>query len=583
MSTTESNALLGATGRSPNASTSSAQRVLVAVDGAGNRREIERILGQRYQLVAPDDATIRRGAFDLAVCDGPGLHRYSEALTKARSRERPVFLPVMLILPRANLRDRVGGLLDLVDDFITTPIDRNEFLERVQLLLRAREQARAQREELVRIVNFDAATGLPRRHVFSEWVASAMQSADSHNLAVAVLVIDIPLAKVLQTVGEHGIEEAAVTCTNRLHEALPDDACLARAGDQQWGARLLLDNPLPQVVQAHDRIRRLGEIPVTAEGESLHVSPRVGVAQYPGDATSASRLIDAATAASSRADTDTPTFYDDGLRTAALRYMRTETGLHDALANNQFELWLQPKIALQDGLADAAEALIRWRRPDGQLVPPGEFIPVAEASGFIRRITYWVLTTAVRTLADWRSATGPACTIAVNVTPTDIQHPSFFRWLTGLCRDHDVPTNALELELTETMFCDMGEATIGCLQALRDAGFTIAIDDFGTGYSSLGYLHQLPAHTLKIDKSFIDHLPGDVSGESVVRAIINLAHEFGLGVVAEGIETQAQLEHLRAAGANHAQGYWIARPMPIPEFQNWLTVRPTAIPTRPPR
>jgi EAL domain-containing protein (putative c-di-GMP-specific phosphodiesterase class I)/DNA-binding response OmpR family regulator len=540
------------------------------MEGKGNRREIERLLAQRYEIIGSDVADLVNAEFDLAIVDGPGLQRRQEILAEARSMVQPVFLPVMLILPRSDLRRRLGEMVSLIDDFIPSPIDRAEFVERVHILLRARQQALTQRDDLVRLVNYDRTTGLPNRHLFADRLAAAMRSADAQALSLVVVVIDIPLTRVRDTVGARGVEEAALACAYALVESISDSACLARLGDQQWGVYHLTASPTRDVVEMHERIRRLADKPIAAGGESLRVSPRLGVSLYPDDATSAAELIDAATAASTRAHTGAPAFHSPAQRDRALHYLRTETRLHEALAREEFELWLQPKVPLQtDGSPVAAEALIRWRLPSGDLVPPGDFIPVAETSGFIRQITFWVLATAARTAAAWQAQGKSPCQIAVNVTPADIQHEGFLDWLEALCADNGIPPQALALELTETMFCDMGSQTLECLRLLRDRGFDIAIDDFGTGYSSLGLLHQLPAHTLKIDKSFVDHLPNDTSGASIVQVIINLAHEFGLRIVAEGIENAAQLDYLRASGVHVAQGYFIARPMPIADFEAW--------------
>jgi EAL domain-containing protein (putative c-di-GMP-specific phosphodiesterase class I)/DNA-binding response OmpR family regulator len=554
--------------------TQAAERILLVIESQANRREIARLLSQRYTVVEPQDSDLADTPFDLAIADGPGLRRHRDALAEARSVARPVFLPVILILPRSDLRGRLGELVNVIDDFVASPIDRTEFLERVYILLRARRQALTQHEDLVRIVNYDRTTGLPNRHLFADRIAGALPSADSQGLTLVVLVMNIPLVQVRRTLGERAVEEAALSCAYSLSNAFDSEVCLARLGDQQWGAYMLTSTPMSDAVKAHEHVSAIGKEPISAGGESFRVSPRMGVAVYPTDATSAADLVDAATDASSQADSEAPAFHAPDNRNAALHYLRTEARLHEALAEDQFELWLQPKVPLQgDATAITAEALIRWRRPDGELVPPGDFIPVAETSGFIRQITAWVLTTAARTVAGWQAQGKPWCQIAVNVTPADIQHDGFLDWLQRLCDEQQIQPQSLALELTETMFCDMGAHTLDQLSTLRDAGFDIAIDDFGTGYSSLALLHRLPAGTLKIDKSFVDNLPDDTSGSSIVQAIINLAHEFGLRVVAEGIENQAQLEHLRQAGANVAQGYLIARPMPLADFEAWWQQR----------
>lgn len=545
-------------------------RILLLIESQGNRQQIRRQLESRYELLQAHGGKLPEGGFDLAIADGPGLRKWHDVLAETKQAQQPVFLPVILIMPQTELRGRRSGGIDIIDDFVTSPIDRAEFLERVHMLLRARRQALAQREDLVRMVNYDHATSLPNRHLFADRVAQAMQNTDARDLTLVILAVRIKLKKVRETVGERGVQEAASACSGALCDAFGGEVSLARLGDEHWGGQVLTATPMEDVVRYHDRVRGLGRTPISAAGESLYVIPRMGAAVYPGDAANATDLVDAAIAASNRANEQGPTFYAEDQRAAALRYTRVEAGLHEALAGEQFELWLQPQLAFGPGRVRTAEALIRWRKPSGELVPPGEFIPVAEASGFIRRITAWVIPTAIRMLADWNADGGTDWRIAVNVTPVDIQESNFLHWLRQQCAEHGVEPGSLKLELTETMLCDMNAETIVRLRELSDAGFRIAIDDFGTGYSSLAYLHQLPVHTLKIDKSFVDDVPGDGGGESVLRAILGLAREFGLEVVAEGIETREQLDYLQTLGVDHGQGFFIARPMPISDFRDWL-------------
>ena len=544
--------------------------VLLLIANPGNHQKVAQQLGTRLNVLTPNDDDLPPEGFDLAIADGPGLRRWRKALAEAKSVEQPVFLPVMLILPRAEIRGRMRGLSGIVDEFITSPIDRDEFLERISILLRARRQALAQRDELIRLVNYDRSTGLPNRHMFNDRVQSSMHSAEARSLRFYVLAVDIPLTKVQETVGESAAEEAAGTCSGRLCDAFERDVGLARLSMEKWAARMLTGTTMQEVLHVCTKIDELVSQRIDGGGESLRVNPRIGVARYPGDAATASDLIDAAIAASNRAKPGEPAFYCADQRNAALHYIRTEASLHEALQDDQFELWLQPKLDLQRQQIRSAEALIRWRLPSGQLVPPSAFIPVAETSGFIRYLTGWVLATAVRVIAEWNAMRDHELRIAVNITPVDVQQPEFPGWLQGLCAQHGVRPDLLEVELTETMLCDMDASTLDQLRRLRDAGFPVAIDDFGTGYSSLGYLHLLPADTIKIDKRFIDDVPSASSGVVVTHAIMDLGNAFGLELVAEGIENQAQLDYLRDAGVHYGQGFHIARPMPSNDFKHWL-------------
>ncbi len=551
----------------PDATSIEGNRILLLIDNRGNRQQIVQLLGNRYTVIWPNEDSLPYGKFDLAIADGPGLSRWHDTLTEIKSLEQPVFLPVIVILPHRELRNRSRILDSIIDDFVTIPVDRDEFLHRINMLLRARRQALEQRCELVRMINYDRTTGLPNRHLFTERVASRLESKDSHTLKVYVVVVHIPLAKVLETVGERAVEQAARICSKLLHEAVGDAAILARLSMENWAVQIPAGSSMEHILGICTRISRLATEPIEAAGESLRVKLQIGIACYPDDAATATEMIDAAISASSRARDGEPAFYAPGQRDAALHYLRTEAQLHDALTGEQFELWLQPKLDLRSNEIGSAEALIRWRLPSGDMVSPGDFIPIAETSGLIHDITYWVIRTAVRILAVWQRD----FRIAVNITPADIQQKDFPTWLQQLCSEYGISPGSIELELTETMVCDMDEQTIDRLRDLRRIGFMIAIDDFGTGYSSLGFLHQLPIDKLKIDKRFIDDIPGRSNGASVTRTIINLAQEFGLETVAEGIEKEEQLDYLRAAKVDYGQGFYIARPMPSGVFDTWLT------------
>ncbi|WP_421621751.1 putative bifunctional diguanylate cyclase/phosphodiesterase [Alkalilimnicola ehrlichii] len=553
------------------ADTDQAGRILLLMEGRGNRQQLANLLSARYRVVQVEDGHLPAEGFDLAIADGPALLRWQDALYEAKHAQQPVFLPVMLVLPRADLRSRAGRLRSIVDEFVVSPIDRAELLERLEMLLRARHQALAQRDQFVRIVNYDRATRLPNRNLFHEQVRTAIEAAKAKGESVHVVAVHTPFTRVLETFGQRGLDHAAAACAERFCHLAGDDVGLARLGTEHWGAMLFDDaSPMDRVLPLCTRLSKVERHPIEVAGEPIRPQVRIGVASYPDDGSDAETVISAANIAATQANEGEPAFFSPSWREAVLDHLRTEAALHDALEQGQFELWLQPKLRLADNRVAGAEALIRWRLPSGELVPPGQFIPVAESSGLIRRITPWILATACRTVAGLRADGARDFVLAVNVTPADVSASDFAARLQALCAEHDLPPQAIELELTETMLCETGADTIGRLRALREVGFGIAIDDFGTGYSSLGYLHQLPVDTLKIDKQFIDGVPGEAGSDTVTRAIIHLAREFALETVAEGIENEDQLAYLRAAGVVLGQGYYIARPMPANDFAQWL-------------
>jgi|GEM_PF-2686127 len=549
-------------------------RVLLLVHGSGNRRQLREHIGRHHALVEPSGDELPAEGFDLVILDGPGFRHWRARLAEARNDEAPVFLPVMLVLPRDDLRRRASAHWDIVDEFVVTPLDRTEFLERVAMLLRARHMAAEQQDRLAHIVNHDSSTGLPNQGLFLERLQTAIHHAAVLDQSVFTVVVHVPLSWIMKSLGHEGLERAARACTTRLRHLVEDEHSLARLTTEQWG---LMIGPVSSPDEVTEFCRRLGgitESPLEVARERIHVDTYIGVGGYPGDATTAAGTLDCAFGALSRTETPgEPYFYSRSVQLQALRYIRTESQLRKALERQEFELWFQPKMQLADATIFGAEALVRWRLASGELVPPGEFIPVAESSGLVRRIDRWVLESACATLARWRDDDGPTLRMAINITPADIAEPDFVEWVRDLLGHYGLLPQSIELELTETMFCNTDEATLDRLRGLKEYGVNVAVDDFGTGYSSLGYLNRLPVNVLKVDKSFVDAVPDDPYGVGITRAIVSLAHEFGLEVVAEGIERREQLEFLRSIGVERGQGYLMGRPMPEAEFLQHLARR----------
>ncbi|MBW3567881.1 MAG: GGDEF domain-containing phosphodiesterase, partial [Proteobacteria bacterium] len=328
---------------------------------------------------------------------------------------------------------------------------------------------------------------------------------------------------------------------------------------------------IDSIIDVCARAQNLSEKPIEVGDELVHVSPRVGIALYPDDSTSAAGLLDCAVSALSEARTSQPMFYSPEVQRHALKFIRTEARLHEALDRKQLELWYQPQINLLTGDVIGVEALVRWRLPNGELVPPMEFIPVAEAVGLVRDIDRWVLQEACRVMQQWNTNRIGIPRVAVNVSAEDINAPDFATHVQAMLARHELPPPSLELEITESTLFEISDENMSKLNSLRQSGISIAVDDFGTGYSSLSYLHRLPITTLKIDKSFVDKVDTDKTHEAVASTIVWLAGNFGLETVAEGIETEQQAEKLRSMNVTTGQGYLYARPMPEKELLRWLS------------
>lgn len=545
-------------------------RVLLLVGPGGNRDRLVEHLGGFHNVVQAEASQLPAAPFDLVIVDVAGFRDWRQHLIDAKLRDEPTFLPVILIASRRDLRQRLKSFWDTIDEFILTPIDRGEFIDRVDMLLRARRLALAQRAHLAYVVNYDRISGLPNKNLFMDRLVTAIQDASVLNKQVHVTVVTIPLARILKSLGHQGFERAAATCSSRLRALLGADVSLAQLGSEEWGLIHRVGTPMDAVLEACSRIRRLADAPVEIGGERIRISPRMGIGVYPEDGSDAAAVLDCALSALSNANETGPAFYSRTDQDKALRFIRTEARLHEALEREQFELWFQPQIRLADRRTAAVEALVRWRLPSGELVPPMSFMEVAQATGLICPIDRWVLEKACATMQQWREQGVGVERVAVNVAAEDIVAADFAGMIESALERYNLPPSSLEIELTETALFEISGDCLDKLNRLRRQGISIAVDDFGTGYSSLSYLHRLPITVLKIDKAFVRDVDRSRTNAAITRTIVWLAKNFELETVAEGVETEAEAEFLASLDVRVGQGFLYAHPMPEMELRRWL-------------
>ena len=436
--------------------------------------------------------------------------------------------------------------------------------------------ARKQAEALVwHQAHFDLLTNLPNRLLLRQRLDEALQRCMRTGRPLALMLIDLDHFKeVNDTLGHARGDRLLVLAAERLRSCMPADATVARMGGDEFTVLLpALSQPADAEVLAQRLLAVLAQ-PFDLGGERAHVSASIGLALCPHDAGAMDDLLKHADQAMYCAKEDGRNRlarYTPALEERAQLRLRLDNDLRDALAGQQFELVYQPIVDLADGSVRKAEALLRWRHPELGMVNPAEFVPIAESSGLIGAIGDWVFRTAARQAQQWRRQLHPDFQISVNRSPaqfrSDLQPPQ--PWPEVLAA-MGLPGSAITVEITEGLLLDSSADVARQLQGLRAAGMAVSMDDFGTGYSALAYLHQFDIDVLKIDRSFVSGMSAGDTGRKLCRAMVLLAHELGMRVVAEGVETAEQRDWLRAAGCDLAQGYFFGRPMAPQDFADWL-------------
>ncbi|MNV16607.1 Phytochrome-like protein cph2 [compost metagenome] len=458
------------------------------------------------------------------------------------------------------------------------PLEHTDRSDEIGNLARSFDHMRrdiaAQQTEVRRLAYWDRLTGLPNRERFREAVVLAIaRSTDGavppHPLAVLTLDLD-RFKHVNDVLGYSFGDRLLQAVAERLRQQVPSpDNMVARLGGNEF-AVLLRGADAATAHATALRITQSFEEPLAFEDQTVDLSAGIGIACWPGDADDADTLLSRSEIAmyAAKRRLSGAQQYDASFDSASAQTLSLLTELRHAVEHHELRLYLQPKVPLHGQPGRAAEALVRWQHPQRGLVPPMQFIPFAEQTGFVRQLTLWMFEEVARLLADPRTQ-GLALRVSVNLSTRDLLDPELSTRLADILVRHGVPASAFCLEITESAIMDDPQRAEAMLNRLSEQGFKLSIDDFGTGYSSLAYLKRLPVHELKIDKSFVMGMETGEDDAMIVRSTIDLAHNLGLTVVAEGVETAAILERLRTLACDEAQGYHIARPLPVDDFLAW--------------
>jgi diguanylate cyclase (GGDEF)-like protein len=446
----------------------------------------------------------------------------------------------------------------------------DELGELSQSFERMRTSIAENQEQILRLAYWDSLTGLPNRARFRDAVHDAIAKAGPGR-TVAVLMLDLDRFKHVNDVLGYRVGDLVlVAIAGRLaHAVARDGGVVARLSGDEFGI-LLPGGDLSSALSVARSVERALDLPLTLEEHHIDVGAGIGIACWPVHADGADALLVRTEMAmyAAKRRTDGPLVYDPSIDVTSAQTLTLMTELRHAIDRHELRLYLQPKLALEDRRIVGAEALVRWQHPERGLVPPFKFIPFAEQTGFIRVLTQWVFEEAAR---HWKALAeeGVELQVSVNLSTRDLLDGELPRKFAALLARHRVPAGAFCLEITESAIMDDPQRSLVTLDALSAMGFKLSIDDFGTGYSSLAYLKRLPVDELKIDQSFVRDMQADVDDATIVRSTIDLAHNLGILVVAEGVEDGATWDLLRELRCDQAQGFHMGRPMPIGDFLAW--------------
>jgi diguanylate cyclase (GGDEF)-like protein len=447
----------------------------------------------------------------------------------------------------------------------------DELGELAQSFERMRVSVAEKQAQILKLAYWDALTGLPNRVQFGDAVEQAIASAGPGDRPVAVLMLDLDRfkninAKLGYAVGDRLLQAAAERLSRQV---LRDGDLVARRSGDEF-AVLLRDASPELAASVAQRVARAFEQPLSIDDNRLDLTVGVGIACWPLHADAADTLINRAEMAmyAAKKRHAGPQMYEPAMDDSSAQSLSLLSDLREAIVRGELRLHLQPKLALATGAVAGAEALIRWQHPVRGMIPPGQFIPFAEQTGFIRQLTLWVFEACAKA---WRElhAEGAEMVLSVNLSARDLFDSDLPSKLESLLMEHRVPAEAFCLEITESAIMDDPQRALGTLKRLALMGFKLSIDDFGSGMSSYGYLKLLPVDELKIDMVFVRNMDRDPVDVKLVRSMIELAHNLGLTVVAEGVENAKVWDQLRELNCDQAQGYHMGKPMPLEEFVAW--------------
>jgi diguanylate cyclase (GGDEF)-like protein len=514
---------------------------------------------------------------DLVLTDVMMPHLDGYGLVKSlRETSATAAVPIIMLTAKADRSDVRTGMNLGADDYLTKPYRREELLEAVRARLARsaslKETADRLHAESRDAHQRDALTGLPGRDLFGQRLSAAMEGDGvmPHSLGLVCLGLD-GFSKVNDSLGASIGDKVLCEVSSRLAEHMQRNAndlrkdCVARLGSDLFAICVDSSVDTVRLREVCTELLRIVANPYKVDGHTLYLTASAGASLFPLQASNAHDLLLNAESALHNAKPHGPgtiRVFDVAMNQQVARKLQIHNALHGALEQKELEVFYQPQVCIKSGKLVGFEALLRWNHPVLGWISPAEFIPIAEESGFIVKIGEWVMHTAAFQAASWRTQGHTDFRMAVNLSVRQFVANNLPATVKRVLAQTGLPAHMLELEVTESLALQSVATTLGNLHACKALGVKLAMDDFGTGYSSLAYLKRYPLDSLKIDQTFVRNITEDKGDAAITRAIVAMAHSFGMSVIAEGVETIAQLDFLRNLGCEEFQGYLFSKPVP---------------------
>ena len=522
------------------------------------------VVAERLTGWSRDEAFGRRLPEVFRIIDGDTREPAANPIKLAVQQDKTVGLPHNCVLIRRD------GFESAIEDSIAPIHDRDGLITGVVMVFRDVSEARVMERKLSHLAQHDFLTDLPNRMLLNDRIDQAIALGRRHIEKVAVLFLDLDRFKHINDSLGHAIGDMLLQGVGkRLVAAVRGSDTVSRQGGDEFVVVLSELEHAQNAARQAEKIHAALSAAHTIAQHDLHVNVSIGISVFPDDGQDAETLIKCADTAMYHAKEcgrNNYQFFKPAMNIRAVERQSLEAHLRRALERRELVLHYQPKIDLETGALSGTEALIRWMHPERGLLPPAQFVSIAEDCGLIVPIGRWVLQEACRQSREWQTAGLPPVTVAVNISALEFRHKDFLAGVRAILAETELEPRYLELEVTESVLMQDVESTAAVLKALKSMGVLLAIDDFGTGYSSLNYLRQFPIDALKIDQTFVRDSTTDADDAAIVTAVIGLGRSLRQRVIAEGVETREQLVFLKSQFCDEGQGYHIGRPVIATEF-----------------